>query len=222
MIPKTVLSRIPNEPWCLTALEQAQSALPEAILNHSLRVFLIAQWLADAEVDAELDAPLPLPLIFAAAIFHDMGACDLYNGKQRFEVEGADAAETHLIANGIPKSDSHKVWVAIALHTSPGIAERIDPFTRLIRNAVKIDFSEASQEKHNAKEFVASVERDLPRLDIETVLANAVVQQAEKIPESVDGMNWPDSEKHPKASWPGILLRAHIEYPDYDGINPAF
>ncbi|KAH8172938.1 metal dependent phosphohydrolase [Sarocladium implicatum] len=161
-------------------------------------------------------------MVFAAAIFHDMGACDLYNGSQRFEVEGADAAEAHLTAHGVSKPESHKVWVAIALHTSAGIAERIDPFTRLIRTAVKIDFSTTHRELHKATSFVAGIEKDLPRLNIEKVLADAVVQQAEKIPELSDGVTWPDSEKHPKASWPGILLKAHMENPGQQGVSAAF
>lgn len=223
MVPKTVLSRIPTQQWCLDALELAEKSLPEAIFNHSVRVYLIARWLAENEADNDLAAPDSLPLVFAAAIFHDMGACEIYNGKQRFEVEGADAAEAHLAAHGIKKSDSHKVWVAIALHTSPGIAERIDPFTRLIRTAVKIDFSLQYQDRYHAKELVANIEAELPRLDIERVLSDAVVQQAEKIPERVEGVEWPpDSEKHPKASWPGILLRAHAENPGYEGVNLAF
>lgn len=222
MVPKAVLDRIPKEVWCLDALDVAAKELPEAILNHSLRVYLIAKWLAENEPDNDLAAPESLPLVFAAAIFHDMGACELYNGTQRFEVEGADAAEAHLTAHGIKKSEAHRVWVAIALHTSPGIAERIDPLTRLIRLAVKIDFSPAQKERHGAKEFTAGIEEDLPRLEAEKVLADAVIQQARKIPEQVDGLTWPNSEKHPSASWPGILLRAHIENPGHVGVNPAF
>jgi hypothetical protein len=222
MVPKAVLGEIPSHKWCFDALESARKNLPEAIFNHSLRVYLIAKWLAETEPDNALAERGSLPLVFAAAIFHDMGACELYNGKQRFEVEGADAAEAHLMANGISKSDSHKVWTAIALHTSPGIAERIDPFTRLIRTAVKIDFSPRQQTQYNAKELVAGIEQDLPRLDIERVLADTVVQQAQKIPDSVDSTTWLDSEKHPSSSWPGILLRAHIENPGYEGVNPAF
>ncbi|KAK0390971.1 hypothetical protein NLU13_0473 [Sarocladium strictum] len=222
MVPKGVLDCIPSEKWCLDALEAARANLPEAIFNHSLRVYLIARWLAKREPNHDLDGPDSLPLVFAAAIFHDIGACELYNGKQRFEVEGADAAAAHLEANGVSKSDSHRVWTAIALHTSPGIAERIDPLTRLIRVAVKIDFSSEQRALYKAEDLSWEIEQHLPRLDIERVLAKAVVDQAEKIPKSIDRTTWLDSDKHPSSSWPGILLRAHIENPDCDGVNPAF
>lgn len=80
----------------------------------------------------------------------------------------------------------HKVWTAIALHTSAGIAERIDPLTRLVRFGVKLDFSKAVRENLGATSYAAQIEDYLPRLNIEKVLADAVVRQAVKIPESVD------------------------------------
>lgn len=114
------------------------------------------------------------------------------------------------------------MWCAIALHTSAGIAERIDPFTRLVRVAVKLDFSPATRESFGAEAYSTHINTLLPRLDIERVLGDAVVVQASKIPTDIDSLTWPDSEKHPKASWPGILLRAHLENPGHDGVNPAF
>lgn len=80
----------------------------------------------------------------------------------------------------------HKVWTAIALHTSAGIAERIDPLTRLVRFGVKLDFSKAVRENMGATSYAAQIEEFLPRLNVEKVLADAVVSQAVKIPERVD------------------------------------
>ena len=105
---------------------------------------------------------------------------------------------------------------------SPGIAERIDPLSRLVRFAVKSDFSRDYASNLGLLEYVNSVEEQLPRLAVEKVLADAVVNQAAKLPVRVDSMTWPSTEKHPSSSWPGILLRAHIENPGYEGVNPAF
>ena len=215
-------SLIPGDPACQTALSLAANALPEPIFNHSLRVYLLARRLANKE-GSDWTQSEKLPLLFAACICHDFGASDHYNGHQRFEIEGANAASEHCASHGISAENCHKVWCAIALHTSAGIAERIDPFTRLVRVAVKLDFSPATQDTYGAQVYAAEIERLLPRLNVEKVLADAVVKQATKIPEKVDGVTWPpDSEKHPKASWPGILLRAHAENPNYEGVNPAF
>ncbi|KAJ9654626.1 hypothetical protein H2198_006372 [Neophaeococcomyces mojaviensis] len=220
----TILALLPGDPpdvSCKTALDVAARALPEPIFNHSLRVYLLAKWLAVKE-NSDWAREENLPLLFVACIAHDWGASDMYNGEQRFEVEGADAASSHLSSHGYPADECHKVWCAIALHTSPGIAERIDPFTRLVRMGVKMDFSPSIREANGAGSYAAEIEAFLPRLNIEKVLSDTVVKQAVKIPDKVDSMTWPDSQKHPKASWPGLLLRAHLENPGYDGVNPAF
>lgn len=221
-LPSFIQDRIPTDDVCKTALDLAYDALATPILHHSIRVYLLARWLAEKEGDTTWTSQEKLPLLFTAAVCHDLGTGHLYNGKQRFEVEGADAAQAHLLSKGITSAESHQVWVAIAIHTSPGIAERIDPLSRLIRLAVKMDFSRSFAEDHGATAYANSIEECLPRLDVEKALGDAVVRQAGKIPAQVDARTWPNSEKHPSASWPGILLRAHLENPGYDGINPAF
>lgn len=217
----SIRDRIPDDEICTSALDLAHDALETPILHHSLRVYLLARWLAEDEGSPEGE-PDRLRLLFTAAICHDLGTGHLYNGTQRFEVEGADAAAAHLRSRGVGEADSHRVWTAIAVHTSAGIAERIDPLSRLIRLAVMMDFSPSVAERLGATAYARDIEVHLPRLDVEKVLCDAVVGQADKIPVKVDRLTWPSSDKHPKASWPGILLRAHLENPDHDGVNPAF
>lgn len=221
-LPHDLQVQIPKHASCIHALEVAYDVLPEPIFNHSLRVFLLAKWLSNKE-NTGYDSESNRPLLFVACICHDFGASDKYNGTQRFEVEGADAATSICDDHDYTTSQRQMIWTAIALHTSAGIAERIDPFTRLVRVAVKCDFSAWVCKMHGAQDHLSEIEEILPRLNIEKVLADSVVKQAKKIPERLDGVPWPpDSEKHPKASWPGILLRAHAENPDYEGVNPAF
>lgn len=222
-LPADLLVQIPHTTSpCIDALRTAFEVLPTAIINHSLRVFLLAKWLTTKEKTG-YSSESNLPLLFLACVCHDLGASEKYNGSQRFEVEGADAAVEICSSHHYTQAQCQMIWTAIALHTSPGIAERIDPFTRLVRVAVKCDFSPSVCRLHGAENYLMEIEAMLPRLGIEKVLADSVVKQAEKIPQNVQGVSWPpDSEKHPKASWPGILLRAHAEDPEYDGVNPAF
>lgn len=216
-----VYDAIPRTDICKAALDLAWRELPEPIFNHCVRTFLIAQWFSRKEGSEWSDAT-KLPLLFVACICHDLGASDAYNGSQRFEVEGADAANKHLLSHGISEIDSHKVWVAIALHTSQGIAERIDPLSRLLRLGVVMDFSRAKRDAMGVAEYCAEIELHLPRLQVEKALGDAIVNQAPKSQEQPESIRWQTSEKHPKASWPGILLRAHLENPGYEGVNPAF
>jgi HD domain len=222
-LPPFVVDRLPQTEICKATLNLAWRVLSKPIFNHCVRTFLLARWLAEKEGSEWGDAS-NLPLLFAACVCHDLGASDAYNGSQRFEVEGADAAKTHLLSHGISESESHQVWIAIALHTSPGIAERIYPLSRMVRYGVMMDFSAATRMAMGAVAYSTEIETHLPRLDIEKVLGDTVVHQAD-LSECVGrpaGLSWPSSAKHPKASWPGILLRAHLENPTHEGVNPAF
>lgn len=216
-----VLDKVPHGAACQSALDLARDALSTPILNHSLRVYLLARFIAEKE-GSPFVSEHRMPLLFVAAVHHDMGASHLYNGAQRFEICSADCAKAHLVEHGYPEAEAHQVWTAIAVHTSPGIAERIDPLSRMIRLAVRSDFgSEEYRKSMGVDEYCRGIEKLLPRLDAEKALSDAVVKQASKIPH-IDSLTWPSDAKFPAASWPGILLRAHAENPDHEGVNPAF
>lgn len=219
-LPQEIINQFPSNDLHKSILDLTWTSVSEPIFNHSLRVYLFAKWLSEKEGQQYDDRNLLL--LFAACVFHDLGTCDAFNGPQRFEVEGADAAKSHLLARDITETDAHKVWTAIALHTSPGIAERIDPFTRLVRLAVLIDFSPATRSSLGAVEYGKDVEAMLPRLQIEENLARSVVCQAKGEQEVPDKTKYLSTQKHPGGSWPGMLLRAHLENPGHEGRNPAF
>ena len=222
-LPEGILKRIPKSSVSKEALDLAWRSLPEPIFNHSLRVFLIAQWLSERDIAASPSAFSPnQDLLFVACICHDLGASNHFNGPQRFEIEGADAAKNHLLSHGFSEQESHQAWIAIAVHTSSGIAEKIDGLSRLVRHGVLVDFSRATRKELNAESFSAEIEIPLPRLDVEKVLGDSVVGQAGHNHDLPNSLTWPNTKKHPAASWPGILLRAALENPSHDGINPAF
>lgn len=202
-VPATQLSQ--------RAFELARKTLPESILNHSLRVFIFAKWLAEREKHPLITDQHQLDLLFVATICHDFGATNEYDGHERFECCGADAAVSFLNTQGVNQQDTHAVWTAIALHTSPGIAERIDPFTRLVRLGVLLDFRPATRQSLKAEPVFDETIQAVPRVDIEKHLGDAVVAQA---------LN--NADKAPAASWAGVLLRSHLENPGWSGVNRAF
>lgn len=199
---------IPADELSQGAYKLAHSCLPPPIINHSVRDFLIAQWTAQRE-QLEWDTPAKKSLLCVACILHDIGCANQFDGPQRFEIKGADAAATYLRQHDVSSSDVHEVWQAIALHTSPGIAERISMLARLLRQAVLIDFG--SQLKKEDQDARYNAEQSFPRDGIEKILGDVVVDQALRQP-----------QKAPAASWPGILLRAKKESPEWDGVNKAF
>jgi hypothetical protein len=79
-------------------------------------------------------------LLYAGAMFHDMGLTDQHSSAaERFEVDGANAARDFLRSRGISQTDIDTVWTAIALHTTPGIPQHMHPVVALVTAGVEMD-----------------------------------------------------------------------------------
>ena len=120
------------------SLELARSSESQPILDHSIRSFLLARSLAEHEGSLS-DAAYDEDLLFAASVMHDLGLGEQASGGARFEVEGADLAAAVLRSHGIAEADVDRVWEAIALHSSVGIAHRRGLLTYLTHMGVFID-----------------------------------------------------------------------------------
>lgn len=120
------------------------------LFHHSSRVFY---WGALTGVRRGLT--FDAELLYAGAMFHDMGLTHPYSSPhERFEVDGANAARDFLRDHGISQQDIHTVWTAIALHTTPGIPQHMHPVIALVTAGVEMDvlgiayneFSDAERE----------------------------------------------------------------------------
>ena len=74
-------------------------------------------------------------------MFHDLGLTEPYRSSStlRFEVDGANAARDFLLHRGVDESAARKVWLGIALHTTPGVPEFLEPETALVTAGVETD-----------------------------------------------------------------------------------
>jgi hypothetical protein len=224
-VSQPITALIPEHPACREALSVAHASLPASIFNHSLRVHLYAQAFSAKQEDAleELSPIAAMPIkphvLFVTCIYHDLGTALTYEEtEERFEVSGADAAVRLLRRYGEDEASIREAWLAISLHTSGGIAERMSGMVRAVRLAIRADFgSYPVPDLGVLGAGLASsggwdmVERELPRLDIEKDLGDAVVRPCLHRP-----------EKAPRSSWPADLLRAKREEPDWEGVNKAF
>jgi hypothetical protein len=229
----TVPSCVPTDTFCQGLYHHVQEYLEPVILNHSLRVYLYALALSQLDLTSISQLqPTAGPeifshaadheiadktLFFAACMFHDIGTSPNHDHDQRFEVCGADAAVAYMDSHGkSDSSDQRRVWEAIALHTSPGIAERMGLLTRLVRMAVKADFGNELYRGLLVKGMVENTEAMLPRGEIEKVLGDCVAGQAEKR----EGEE--RAAKAPSVSWPWNMLRCKLEEPEWKGVNKGF
>jgi hypothetical protein len=187
------LLRVDSE--LVTAAEETvRRVLQPPIFNHTMRVLHLARHLSGHQTVPDHEA------LDVAVLFHDSGTAQENNGEQRFEVEGADAAARFLERWNWPPQRIRRVWDAIALHTSPGIAERFGPIAQLVRGAVLVDLGRTELAVPSTSELEIRLAR-LPRLDIDRVLPEVVVAQALQPGRAM---------KAPPFSWPGALLAEHL------------
>jgi HD superfamily phosphodiesterase len=107
----------------------------DLLFNHSRRVYLFGV-LQGRRRGLRPD----LELLYAGAMFHDIGLTERYrNSTLRFEVDGANAARDFLLEHGVADADADKVWLGIALHTTPGVPEFRAPETALVTAGVETD-----------------------------------------------------------------------------------
>ena len=107
----------------------------ELLFHHSTRVYLFGA-LTGRRKGLKFDPEL----LYVGAMFHDIGLTDGYRqSRNRFEVDGANAAREFLKSYGIPETSVDLVWDAIALHTTPGIPEHKKPEVALVTAGVEMD-----------------------------------------------------------------------------------
>ena len=169
---------VPAGPLAAAALSIARSSESASVANHSLRSYYFAELLAAHEGCLD-DAAYDRDLLFAATVMHDLGAGRLAKGEARFEVEGADLAAAVLREHGVPEPDADRVWEAIALHTSPGIAERRGLLAYLTREGVGIDFGRRWE---IVSAWAPQIHAACPRLMMVSSLVEAIVAQAARSP----------------------------------------
>jgi hypothetical protein len=74
-------------------------------------------------------------------MFHDLGLTEPYrtSSSLRFEVDGANTARDFLLQRGVDEDLARKVWLSIALHTTPGVPEFLEPEIALVTAGVETD-----------------------------------------------------------------------------------
>ncbi|AYE94671.1 diguanylate cyclase [Mycobacterium paragordonae] len=126
---------IPDTPLVREVTDYIRAAEDDLLFDHSRRVFLFG-----ALQGRRLGLQPDLELLYVGAMFHDIGLTERYRTSMlRFEVDGANAARDFLLERGYDPADARKVWLGIALHTTPGVPEFLDPEIALVTAGVETD-----------------------------------------------------------------------------------
>ena len=126
---------IPDTQLVRDTTEYIRDVEDDLLYHHSRRVFLFGALQGRRRgLDPDLE------LLYVGAMFHDIGLTAGYRDSTlRFEVDGANAAEKFLRDHGYDEAAVRKVWLSIALHTTPGVPEFLDPEIALVTAGVETD-----------------------------------------------------------------------------------
>lgn len=136
-LPHTIAGiAIPDTPLVRATTDYIRQREDDLLFDHSVRVFLFGALQGRRRgIDVDLE------LLYVGAMFHDLGLTEPFRteSRLRFEVDGANAARDFLLERGVGDADARKVWLGIALHTTPGVPEFLDPETALVAAGVETD-----------------------------------------------------------------------------------
>ncbi|RAO77516.1 HD domain-containing protein [Dyella jiangningensis] len=145
--------RIPDSTLAREITTLVRDTETDLLFHHSSRVYYFAA-LAGRRRELSFDPEL----LYAGAMFHDMGLMPAHSSaNDRFEVDGANVAADFLRSHGIAPSDVYTVWTAIALHTTPGIPQYMDPVVALLTAGVEMDVLGIAYEQYGDVEREAIV-----------------------------------------------------------------
>ncbi|WP_457143882.1 HD domain-containing protein [Mycobacterium sp. URHB0021] len=127
---------VPDTPLTRDVTDFIRNAEDDLLFNHSRRVFFFGV------VQGRRRGLQPdLELLYVGAMFHDLGLTEPYrtSSSLRFEVDGANAARDFLLQHGIDEGEARRIWLSIALHTTPGVPEFLEPEIALVTAGVETD-----------------------------------------------------------------------------------
>src|SRR5437879_1000199 len=119
---------VPDTKLAMEATELVRDTTTELIYHHSRRVY----WFGSLQ-GRNRGLSFDPELLYIGAMFHDVGLGERFRTDgRRFEVDSADEARRFLQRHRVPEDSIRRVWTAIALHTTPGIPEFMEPEVPLV------------------------------------------------------------------------------------------
>ncbi len=144
---------IPDSKLAREITEFVRDTETPLLFHHSNRVFYFGA-LAGKRRGLRFEPEL----LYAGAMFHDVGLMPGHSSAtERFEVDGANAARDFLRSHGIAQRDIDTVWTAIALHTTPGIPQHMQPVVALVTAGVEMDVLGLAYQEYSDAEREAVV-----------------------------------------------------------------
>lgn len=182
--------KIPDSDICKKADLYAKELSSPAIYNHSVRTYLFGSLFA-CKTETKIDNEL----LYLGSILHDLGLTERFKGSERFEVRGADAADTFLHEQGFDERKREIVWDAIALHTSIGIASRKRAEIAFLHLGAGVDVVGIAIEAFSP-ESLEEILAAFPREDFKNVFQQTILRMLAFHPESATQTFLEETARH--------------------------
>lgn len=174
---------IPDTALVREATDVIRDAEDDLLFDHSRRVYLFG-----ALQGLRRGLRPDLELLYVGAMFHDLGLTERYrtSSSLRFEVDSANAARDFLLERGVDEAAARKVWLGIALHTTPGVPEFLEPEIALVTAGVETDVLGIGRDDLDG-DALAAVVAAHPRPDFKRRILHAFTEGVRARPDSTFG-----------------------------------
>ncbi|MET3549080.1 HD superfamily phosphodiesterase [Paenibacillus favisporus] len=174
--------KIPDSALARQAAELLRDHGDDLLWNHSHRVYLFGA-VQGEQAGITYDAEL----LYISALFHDLGLTKHFSSPdKRFEVDGANAARRFLESHQVPEESIRRVWDAVALHTTIGIAQYKEPEVALIYSGVGYDVMGENFDEITP-EIREQIVKAFPRNQFKSKILNAFLEGFKHKPETTFG-----------------------------------
>jgi hypothetical protein len=142
-------------------------------------------------------------VLYIGTVLHDVGLASRFDGRERFEMRGANAVRAMLREAGMDPGRAESVWDVIALHASTAIAAHKSAETRIANRGISIDVRGAGAEDLPA-DAVRAILDLWPRHEFPQAFAQTLIDEVRANPSTV------------RSSWMECIAVAHVP-----GFEPA-
>ena len=166
-----------DTPLVAQAIDFARSHSEPYLFNHAARSWLFAVRLGQLQGvnhDAEVVA--------IGTLLHDLGLTNSFQGRKRFEIEGADAARTFAREQGLDDRRLQLIWDSVALNSTPSIGLYKEAEVALCTAGIGVEFG-FQYDQIPAKEM-ESILAEFPRLEMKRSFADSVCRIIKTKPET--------------------------------------
>jgi hypothetical protein len=177
---------IPDTKLTSAAMDLLEVTSPAFLFNHCLRVYVFGSLAVRQAGRGTIDEEIA----FCGAVLHDLGLVPPYAGHNRFEVDGADAARQFCLEHQVSPARADRVWEAIALHTSAGIASRMAGEISLVYIGAGLDLLGLGIHQV-PQEVLEEVQEGYPRLNFKSAFRDLLVAHCRANP-AAQILTWTD------------------------------